>query len=43
MSPLQVGPELRLQELGQLELILVSTPPEQSAVESIEGRYALVD
>lgn len=38
-----VGPELRVQELGQLELTLVSTMPNQSAVESIKGRYALVD
>ena len=37
------GPELRLQELGQLELSLVSTTPAQSAEEAINGRYALVD
>lgn len=38
-----VGPELRLQELGQLALSLVSTTPDQSAMEAINGRYALVD
>jgi DNA-binding transcriptional LysR family regulator len=38
-----VGPELRLQELGPLELSLVSTTPDQSAMEAINGRYALVD
>jgi DNA-binding transcriptional LysR family regulator len=38
-----VGPELRLQELGPLELSLVSTTPDQSAMEAISGRYALVD
>ena len=37
------GPELRLQELGRLELTLVSTTPDQSAIEAIKGRYALVD
>ena len=38
-----VGPELRLQELGQLALSLVSTTPDQTAMEAINGRYALVD
>ena len=38
-----IGPELRLQELGQLALSLVSTTPDQSAMEAINGRYALVD
>ncbi len=38
-----VGPELQLQQLGQLELSLVSTTPGQSPVEAISDRYALVD
>lgn len=37
------GPELRLRELGKLTLSLVSTAPDQSAMEAIRGRYALVD
>jgi DNA-binding transcriptional LysR family regulator len=38
-----VGPELQLQQLGQLDLVMVSTTPGQSAMEAISGRYALVD
>lgn len=37
------GPGLQLQELGQLELSLVSTTPGQSAMDAISGRYAFVD
>jgi DNA-binding transcriptional LysR family regulator len=37
------GPELRLRELGKLTLSLVSTTPGESAMEAIQGRYALVD
>jgi DNA-binding transcriptional LysR family regulator len=38
-----VGPELHLRELGQLELIMVSTIPGQTARDAVAGRYVLVD
>jgi DNA-binding transcriptional LysR family regulator len=38
-----IGPELQLQRLGQLELVMVSSTPGQSAAEAMTGRYALVD
>lgn len=38
-----VGPELQLQRLGQLDLDMLATVPNLSAVEAIRGRYALVD
>jgi DNA-binding transcriptional LysR family regulator len=38
-----VGPELKLQELGKLELWLVSSKVGQSAMQALSGRYVLVD
>lgn len=38
-----IGPELQLQQLGELELMMVSTRPGQTALEALEERYILVD
>jgi len=38
-----LGPELQLLELGELEMLMVSTVPGQTAEEALQERYALVD
>ncbi|MCB1773059.1 MAG: LysR family transcriptional regulator [Gammaproteobacteria bacterium] len=37
------GPELQLQQLGELELVMVSARPGQSVSEALADRYVLVD